>query len=333
MMKKETAAKRPFWQNISLPSKAVLKSSARSWTVSVMRAIFLISFAYILLYPLFYMISKGLQGPADMYDPTVEWVPKNVFWGNFEIAFGTLKYPESLKNTILMQVGSALIETASCSVVAYGLARFEFPAKKILMFVLVLTILLPDAMLVLPRLENFKHLDFLGVFGLINKWTGVDLRIPIVDTPWSFYLPSFFGVGLQGGLLIYIYIQFFKGLPRELEDAAYIDGAGPIRTFLRIIIPSSGVVILTVAVFSVVWHWNDYYLPLMYTSANRPLAVYLLDYHSYLVRFIQEIGSRDPRAIGSAMCACIMFLAPPLIGYLIVQRKFIQSIDRVGIVG
>ncbi len=309
------------------------KTVIRSLVTGAMRTIFLVAFAYILVYPLFYVISKGLQGTADMYDPTVEWVPKNVYWGNFAVAFEAIRFPESFKNTVLMQVGSALLETAFCSAYAYGLARFKFPAKKILMAVLVLTILMPDAMLVLPRLDNFKHLDFLGILGFIEQLTGIDLRLRIVDTPWCFYLPSVFGVGLQGGLLIYIYMQFFKGLPAELEDAAYIDGAGPVRTFLQIILPCSGVVILTVAVFAVVWHWNDYYLPLMYTSANRPMAIYLLDYHSYVGPVLPETGSRDPRVIGSAMCACLMFMAPPLIGYLIVQRKFIQSIDRVGIVG
>ncbi|MBR2337949.1 MAG: carbohydrate ABC transporter permease [Clostridia bacterium] len=306
---------------------------ARRWSVSIMRAIFLISFSYILLYPVFYMFSYALQSPADMRDPTVEWVPKEWFFENFSTAFGTMDYWASLKNTLSMEIVSAFLQTIFCAVYAYGLARFEFRFKNVLMFFLVLTILLPDVMLVLPRLMNFKQLDFLGLLGLFNNLTGIDLRINIVDTPWTFYLPSLFGVGLQGGLLMYIYIQFFKGLPRELEDAAAIDGAGPFKTFLRIIVPSSGVVILTVAVFAVVWHWNDYYLAMMYTSANRPLAVILQDFSSYIVRYVTEISTRDPRAISAAMAACLLFIAPPTIGYIIVQRKFIESIDRVGIVG
>lgn len=305
----------------------------RGIIIGVARAIFLIAFAYILMYPLLYMISYALQSPADMRDPTVMWVPKSLYFKHFAVAFGTLDYWNSLKNTLLIQVVSAMIEVAMCSVYAYGLARFEFRFKKTLMFFLVLIILLPDVMLMLPRLMNFKHLDFFGILGLFNKLTGIDIRPSVVDTPLTFYLPSVFGVGLQGGLMMYIYIQFFSGLPRELEDAAAIDGAGPFKTFLKVIIPSSGVVILTVSVFSVVWHWSDYYLAMMYTSDNRPLAVLVYDFSDYIVRYMREITAHDPRAVGAAMAACLLFIAPPTIGYVIVQRKFIESIDRVGIVG
>ena len=105
--------------------------------------------------------------------------------------------------------------------------------------------------------------------------TGKELRPNILDTSWCFYLPSLFSVGLRSGILIYIYHQFFLGLPKELEEAAWIDGSAPPRTFLCIALPSSTVAVITVFVLSLVWHWNDYYLAVMYTSENFPLAVSL----------------------------------------------------------
>jgi multiple sugar transport system permease protein len=120
-------------------------------------------------------------------------------------------------------------------------------------------------------------------------------------------------------------MQFFKGLPRELEEAASVDGAGPIKTFIKIIIPSSGVIIFTVLIFSIIWHWNDYYLSIMYFNRDYPLAVTLEQY--------LRTNKTSIYAVLSQMAACLIFVAPMLLFYMVVQRKFIQSIDRVGIVG
>ena len=149
-------------------------------------------------------------------------------------------------------------------------------------------------------------------------------------TPMTFYLPSLFGVGLRSGVLIYIYIQFFKGLPGELEEAAWIDGAGLFKTFFSIAVPSSSVVFTTVTIFALVWHWNDYYLAIMYLSDNFPLAVKIYDIKNLLT--VQKIWDGYP-AISTKCAACFMFILPLLLVYLVLQRKFVKSIDRVGITG
>ena len=131
--------------------------------------------------------------------------------------------------------------------------------------------------------------------------------------------------------MIFIYMQFFKGLPKELEEAAWIDGSSPVKTFIRIIVPSSGVVIITVSLFAFIWHWNDYYLALVFTSKNRTLTV-------MLARIFQQISLQGyyesaPEAVGAALAGCFLVIIIPLVIYMIVQRWFVQSIDRVGIVG
>ena len=162
--------------------------------------------------------------------------------------------------------------------------------------------------------------------GGLSKLFGTELRPNLLDSGFVFWIPSIFASGLRSGLFIFIYRQFFKGLPYELEEAASIDGAGPIKTFMYIIVPSSGVAILTVAIFSVVWHWNEYDLSALYFNDNYPLSVRLSVVTSELAT-----GATNDR--GLTMAASLLFVLPVLIMYIILQRKFIQSIDRVGIVG
>ena len=171
---------------------------------------------------------------------------------------------------------------------------------------------------------NFSHFDILGIGKFfIDTFNLPDFRPNLLNTGFTFWLPSLFAVGVRSGLFIFIYRKFFEGLPRELEEAAYVDGAGPLRTFISVILPSSGVVFLTVTIFSTIWHWNESYLTSMYNALNPPLAVQLENIKSTILK--------DSRSAG--MAACLLFIAPMLIMYMFLQRKFVQSIDRVGIVG
>ena len=309
--------------------------AAQKWTVSIIRAIFLIAFSFILIYPVFFMIANSIKTQADTMNPAVEWLSRNPTLYGYELAYQAMEYLKSLWNTVKYELVSAIIEIISCAFCAYGLARFKFRFKPVLMFFLILIILVPDVVLIIPRIMNFRHLDFFGILGLIGDLIGHDIRPNLTDTVWTFYLPSLLGVGLKGGLLIYIYMQFFKGLPKELEEAAWIDGANPLRTFLQVILPSSGVVILTVFIFAVVWHWNDWLLATMYTSNNRTLDLHIKDIDQVNGRWIQANNFQVDAQLryGAPLAACLLFIAPPTALYLILQRQFIQSIDRVGIVG
>ena len=315
--------------------KQKLLKGANAAVISVARAIFLIAFAFILIYPVLFMLCNAVKTQADVMNPAVTWLPHSPSLYSFKMAFLGMEYPRALLNTLKYSVVSALIEVAACAFYAYGISRFKLPINGLLMFFLILIIIVPDVVLVIPRIVNFRHMDFLGILGLLEKLTGKTLRPNLTDTVWTFYLPSIFGVGLKSGILIYIYMQFFKGLPKELEEAAWIDGAGPFRTFIQIIIPSCGVVILTVTIFSVVWHWNDWLLPTMYTSNNATLSSQLYDINMVVSRWAraQNITLNEELKYGIPLAACILFILPPVTMYLVLQRKFIQSIDRVGIVG
>ncbi len=323
-------------KNSSLGSKLTpykVKKASTSFIVSIFRYALLISVSYVVLYPLIYMISNSFKDLIDYMDPNVFWIPKNFTLLWYDWALQALNFFVSLKNTILYEMVAAFLEIVSCSLVAYGLARFKFRGKNILMFMLILTILVPDQMIIIPKMMNFANLDFAGIISGINQLTNAGIRINILNTGFVFYLPSLFAVGLRSGIIIYIYIQFYKGLPKELEEAAWIDGAGLFKTYTKIALPSSGVVITTVSIFSIIWHWNDYYLAIMYMNApeSMPLAVRLSNVGDIMQTLFNVWGGSKQLATLSA--CCILFILPMLIMYVVLQRKFVKSIDRVGITG
>lgn len=314
---------------------------------SIFRFALLISIGFIIIYPLLYMIITSISSATSFTNGTRVWIPTAFdISTNYERAFYAMKYDTAILNTLKYEVVSALLSVASCAVVGYGFARFKFKGKKLLTGVLFLTILMPDMLLLVPRSINFTNIDFLyighglealitwigSLFGADWSAVGTVLTPDISDSVWTMWLPSVLGVGLRSGVLIYIYIQFFTGLPRELEEAAWVDGAGPFKTFMRIAVPSSSVVFITVLVFSLIWHWNDSLLAGVYLTTDATLAVTLGHIADWLGA-IYTVYSGTPQYASAVMAACLLFITPMLIFYMIVQRGFVESIDRVGITG
>ncbi len=303
------------------------KKFLKKYLFSVMRWFFLLALGYIVLFQLFYMASYAIRPISENYNYSVIWLPKTLTLENFKIAAEVMEYGKAFFRTMSIGIVSALIEVITCAVIAYGFARFQFPERNAVFFLVVLTILIPPQMILSPTYLNYSHLDFLGILKGLGIIAGRELRPNILDTAWTFYLPSLFGIGLQSGLFIFIYRQFFVKLPRELEEAAWVDGSGPVHTFVSVILPSSKVVILTVFIFSVIWHWNDYYLSTMYLGGELNLSSQLAN----LAATLSVSGYSDSRNI--RMAACLLFVMPMLAMYMILQRQFIKSIDHVGIVG
>lgn len=314
---------------------------------SISRFLLLMSIGFIIIYPLLYMIVTSISGPTSFTNGTRVWIPTEFsIVDNYSKAFYALDYVDSIINTFKYEIVSALLSVASCAVIGYGFARFKFKGKKLLTGVLFLTILMPDMLLLVPRVVNFKNIDFMyighgleaaitwlgGLFGLDWSGVGVVLTPDISDSVFTMWLPSILGVGLRSGVLIYIYIQFFTSLPRELEEAAWVDGAGPFKTFLRIAVPSSSVVFITVLVFSLIWHWNDSLLAGIYLRTDATLAVVLGNIDDWLGA-IYTIYGGTPQYESAVMAACLLFITPMLIFYMFIQRGFVESIDRVGITG
>lgn len=294
-------------------SKNLFKKKLSGSLSYVFRILFLLVVGNIVIYPFFYMLSYSFKDFDALLDVEHMWVPIKLSFQNYAFMMGIMDFWTAFKQTISVQIVSAAIEVFVCGFVAYGFARFQFKGKKILTFFLILSLLVPIQLYSLSMSVNFRNFH-------------------IFNTPFVYWLPSMLGVGIRSGMIIFIYQQFFIGLPKELEEAAFIDGAGPVKTYFRIALPSSGVVILSVSVLAFVWHWNEYYLAnLCFISDDAPLAMKM----SNLSALLQQAGVWEnmPQFTTNVSAACIIYILLPLALYMIFQRKFVRSIDRVGITG
>ena len=195
-----------------------------------------------------------------------------------------------------------------------------------------LTIIVPPQSIVIPSFINYSDMDFLGIVHLISLLSGKEIRLNLLNTPFVFYLPSLFGVGIRSGLFIFIYRQFFKGLPKELEEAAYVDGAGTIKAFVRVFLASARQIMMTVFLFSFVWQWLDDIFTSVFLQ-NVPMLT------TELFRLISNSAGVDAGISNltefSLMrnCGMLFLIIPMLILYLFCQRYFTESIERAGLVG
>lgn len=296
-----------------------LKKTGRKtvkWVWGILCACILFGLGFVLLYPLLFMLSMAFRVSSDIGDPTVIWIPRHFTLQNIMESIQFMDYWNSLKNTFLLCVASSLFQVISCTLVGYGLARFHFRGRSLLFGMVIFTILIPSVVTYTPTYLMYN-----------------DLRL--IDTYWAMYLPAMLGVGIKSGLFIYIFRQFFINLPKELEDAAYIDGCGFLKTFMRIIIPNASVAFLTVFLFSLVFYWNDYFVTSMYFTNMKTVSTALANLGSAISMFDGYEALRlDPYLRATRMQAgCLLAITPLLLIYMFLQRYFMTGLERSGIVG
>ena len=299
------------------------------FSYSLFRFLLLLGVCYLLLFPLFYLIISAIQDPASMMDATVVWVPKALSASNFKTAFEQLNYVKSLGFTLALTLVSAFFTLISCSMAGYGLARFNFRGKNLVFILVILIIIVPPQTTMMSTYLNFRFFSALG----LTKLFGV-ASINMIGSPLTFYLPAILGNGIHSGLSIYIFRQFFLGQPRELEEAAKIDGCGIFRTYLQVMIPLSIPAIVTVTVFSIVWYWNDsFFSTILFSTDTHPLAVALKVLRDTFVSDVKNAQFTAQEQRGILAAASILCVVPPLLLYTVIQRKFVESIENSGIVG
>ena len=287
---------------------------------SLFRALFLMGVGFVMLYPILFMISNSFKSVSDALDPTVVWIPSGTDMFNFKMAFKLLGYKDALKNTLVLVVPCVIIQVITCLFVSYGFARFEFRFKGLLFGLLIFSLIVPVQTYIIPLYVNMKTMHLLNTY-------------------WQFYIMVFLGTGIRSGLYIYIFRQYFRGLPKELEEAAYLDGCNPLRTFLHIMVPNVKGAILVVFVLSFVWYYNDYTLTGMLLNNDYPLSIALTGVSTALNNTVQgmvgqTIGSDIKLLSDSILSAACLIVALPLIGvYVAVQKHFTEGIERSGLVG
>lgn len=261
--------------------------------------------AALMVLPFVWMVSTSLKSPADIFVYPPKWIPNPVVWGNYAEVVRILPFGRYLLNTTFVAVSITLLQLLVASLAAYGFARLRFPGRDLLFIAYLATLMVPIQVTLIP---NFLIVRTLG-------W---------IDTYQGLIVPQIFGGSPSSAFSTFLLRQFFLGIPRELEDAARIDGASSFDIYRRIILPLSGPALATVGVFTFTGQWNNFLWPLIVVNDAdlRTLTVglralvgqYTIQYHLL-------------------MAGTVLALAPMVAVFLLAQRYFVRGIAVTGLAG
>ena len=290
---------------------AVKKSKGALMTV--LQIILIVGIAYVILSPVIGIISQSFFSDSDSANPMVFTIPMQPTLERYIGAWTELKYPTTLAWTLLYTVLNTLFQVVICSLVGYGFARFEFPFKKLMFACVVVMIVVPNHTIMLPQYMTFRSMELMRS------------QMPV-------YILTVCGVGLRSGLYIYIFNQFFRGLPKEIEEAAFVDGAGTWYTYFRIMLVNAMPAVITVTVFSLVWQYNDmFYAKLFQIPNNQLLARQLSTLQNNVAANLKILNVRIQKLYVNA--GVVLTMLPILVIYLLLQKRFVEGVERSGIVG
>jgi multiple sugar transport system permease protein len=272
------------------------------------------------------MLVTSVMSTTDLNNFAVQWIPSEIKFENYFIASNLLNLNRFLPNSLQVTILASFGHVIACSFIGYGFARFNFPFKKLLFVFVMLAFIVPVQTLIIPLYLTFSSFGWL------------DTYLPLI-------VPTFFGFGLRGALYVFIFRQFYLTLPRDLENAARIDGCGFMRTYWQIAFPLAGASLVVVTVLSVVWHWNDFYEPAIYVSSA------VRGFLPPRIRSIVQIVNLPPEQLYERLAAlglpenddtinnavimsgAAIIMAPVLAFFAFAQRMFMQGIERTGITG
>ena len=257
--------------------------------------------AITMLTPLYWMIVSALKTPQSVFDLPPELFPRVPQWGNYPEALTTVPFLTFFKNTLTIEVFAIAGTLLSCSMGAYSFARLRWPGRDVVFVILLSVLMLPSFTTLIPNFILWQHLN------------AVDTLIPLIA-------PAFFG----NSFFIFLLRQFFRGIPRELEDAARVDGAGIIRTFATIILPLSKPALAVVTIFTFIGVWDDYLGPLIYLNSESNYTLTL-----GLQFFLNQYGSRWDLLMAASTVVSI----PMILAFLLLQRYFIEGVTLTGLKG
>ena len=307
--------------------KSGVKKTAREKALSLFRLVIIVGISYVILAPVIGLVTSSFFSNADAYSPVVFTIPMAPTLERYQRAMVHLQYLPTLGRTMLFSTTLTLVQLLVCSMAGYGFARFKFPLKKVLFACVVIMIVIPAYTIMLPLYVTFRNFDPLGI---VSLFTGAPVNL--MGTTWPVYIMTALGCGLRSGLFIYIFTQFFRGLPREIEEAAFVDGAGTWYTYFRIMLVNAMPAVITVSVFSLVWQYNDTFFGRLFLIPSDVLLSKRIASLQVNIKTLDRI--MDPSIQQLYVSAGIVLLMLPMvILYLLLQKKFVQSVERSGIVG
>ena len=276
-----------------MPGRRVIVHTA-VYTVLLVGCVFM-------LLPLYWMVLSSLKDNTHVFDYPPQWVPVPIVWSNYPDALTFLPFATFLKNTVIIEVFTIGGTLLSSSMAAYGFARLRWPFRDAAFIVLLTVLMLPGFATLVPSFILWQHLH------------GPDTFLPLV-------VPAWFG----NVFFIFLLRQFFRGIPRDLDDAARVDGAGLLRIFATIILPLSKPALAVVVIFTFTNVWNDYLGPLIYLNSQSNFTLTL-----GLSLFLAEINNRWDLL----MAASTAVVLPMIVVFLLLQRYFIEGIALTGLKG
>lgn len=301
-----------------LTNKALLGNTI----IKIGMYVLLLGIAFIFIFPFLFMAVTSIKTNADLLDPTVGWIPKTVKIKNYIMAAQAMQYNKFFFNSLFLTLVATFGHIVSATFIGYGLARYRFRGRNLLFLMVILAIIVPTPTIIIALYMTYSNFGWIGTY------------LPIL-------VPCFFGFGLKGGLYVFISRQFLLSLPKEMEEAARIDGCNFLAIFLRIVVPIARPLILVMTVLSLVWTWNDYYEPIIFLNSPsmQPLPSALTAIINYANMPIEEImklypyiNEEDLFNKATVMAGCAITILPLLFMFSFVQEKFVQGIERTGLV-
>ncbi len=263
----------------------------------IIYALLLLGVAVVMV-PFLWMISTSLKSAQDLFTFPPEWIPNPIRWGNYKEAWQALPFDRFLLNTLFTTILAMFAEITTAAIVAYGFARFRFPGRNVLFVILLSTMMLPGILTLIPKFIMWRSVDRIDTF------------TPLTVGAWFAWGPSF----------IFLLRQFFMTIPREIEEAATIDGANTIQIFREIMLPLVKPALLAIAVLSFQGNWNNFEGALIYLSTLEKYPMVLG------LQFFGASLSREAPQWHLMMAMATMMAAPILVLFFFAQRYFIEGL-------
>lgn len=256
--------------------------------------------------PFFWTVSSSLKTAAEIRQVPPTFWPEEVRWLNYSDVFRLAPFARFIWNTVIITALAMVGQILSSAAVAFGFSRFRFPGREALFFLLLSTMMLPWQVTIVPQFLLFRYLDWINTF------------LPLI-------VPSYFG---GGAFFIFLLRQFFATIPRDLDEAAKLDGASSFRIFWNIILPLSGAALATVAIFSFLQHWNEFIGPLIFLNTEDKFTLSI-----GLRYFIDNPFESDEPREAILMAASLIVALPSLILFFMAQKYFVRGIATTGLKG
>ena len=294
------------------------------------RAVLIFGLCFLIIQPLINKISLSFMEQQDLYDSTIVNIPRHFSTENYKLSSELMDYWKALGTTAYISLFVSILQVGAATLVGYGFARYKFPFKNFWFFMVILVIIVPPQTIMTSLYLNFTYFDPLGIFSLI---TGKPLNM--INTIIPYLLLCIGCMGLKSGLYIYLIRQFFRNVPKDIEEAAYVDGCGKFKTFYRIMLPDAKPIITSCFLFAFVWQWTDKFYTQMFLRKYTLLSTKLNGLAGSLDAFVKGAGiaEKAEQAYSSAIIATgtLMTIVPLLVIYVFAQKGFVESLSQSGI--